>query len=125
MKQQSLFDDESNNIWKKVGNGAAFCELARGFFASFTGRYLRYFLERESAHNINSIEKQEVFNKKLNDQIDKHSYEVSKIMQSFAAGWFNKYSQDGMPNDNEIKGFLKHSFEKLREEFRREAEINE
>jgi hypothetical protein len=42
-------------------------------------------------------------------------------MQSFAAGWFNKYAKAGMPNNDEIKGFLKLSFEKMREEFRREA----
>jgi hypothetical protein len=125
INQQNLFDNKLDNVWMKVGSGSAFCELVRSFFASFTDRYLRYFIEREAAHNINSIEKQEFFNKELSDQISKHSYEISKIMQSFAAGWFNKYSQDGIPNNNEIKGFLKLSFEKLREEFRREAETNE
>jgi hypothetical protein len=125
MQQENLFNDEPDNIWTKIGSGSAFCELARSFFASFTDRYLRYFIEREAAHNINSIEKQEFFNKELSDQISKHSYETSKIMQSFAAGWFNKYSLDGIPSNDEIKGFLKNSFEKMREEFRREAENNE
>jgi hypothetical protein len=125
IQQNSLFDDKPDNIWAKIGNGAAFCELARGFFASFTDRYLRYFIEREAAHNINSIEKQEFFNNELSEQISKHSYETSKIMQSFAAGWFNKYSLNGIPSNDEIKGFLKLSFEKMREEFRREAEKNE
>jgi hypothetical protein len=46
-------------------------------------------------------------------------------MQSFAAGWFNKYSLDGIPSNDEIKGFLKLSFEKMREEFGREAKNNE
>jgi hypothetical protein len=42
-------------------------------------------------------------------------------MQSFAAGWFNKYAVSDMPTKEEINGFLKLSFEKMREEFRREA----
>jgi hypothetical protein len=125
IQQNNLFDEKPDNIWTKIGNGATFCELARGFFASFTDRYLRYFIEREAAHNINSIEKQNFFNKELSEQISNHSHETSKIMQSFAAGWFNKYSLDGIPNNDEIKGFLKLSFEKMREEFRREAEKNE
>jgi hypothetical protein len=120
--QADLFTENNDNtVWSKIGNGSNFCELARGFFASFTDRYLRYFIEREAAHCIDNFEKLENFKKTLYAQISQHSYEASKIMQSFAAGWFNKYAKSGMPNNDEIKGFLKLSFEKMREEFRREA----
>jgi hypothetical protein len=43
-------------------------------------------------------------------------------MQSYAAGWFNVHSKNNLPSTDEIKSFLKLTFTKLREEFRREAE---
>lgn len=55
-------------------------------------------------------------------EIADHSFETSKLVQSFAAGWFNNHAKDSIPSENEIIGFLRLSFNKLREEFRREAE---
>lgn len=123
--QISLFGEKSPNVWADIGSGAAFCELARGFFAAFTDRYLRYYLEREVANTINDYRSIEQFSNRLSEQtesVSHHAFETSKIMQSFAAGWFNKYAADKIPTQNEIVGFLKLSFEKMREEFRREAE---
>ena len=119
--QKMLFNEQNVNIWRTIGNGSSFCELARFFIASFTDRHLRYYIDREAAHSINSFNKFDEFRRALNDQVAQHSFETSKIMQSFAAGWFNKNAKDGIPNDNEIISFLKLSFEKMREEFRREA----
>lgn len=36
--QLSLFSDSSEGLWKSIGNGAAFCEITRSFFAAFTCR---------------------------------------------------------------------------------------
>ena len=119
--QNDLFNTKTENLWNKIGNGSNFCELARLFFASFTDRHLRYYLEREAAHSIDNFQKFDNFKKTLYEQITQHSFETAKIMQSFAAGWFNKYAVSGMPTKDEINGFLKLSFEKMREEFRREA----
>jgi len=119
--QNELFESTRENLWSKIGSGSNFCELARLFFASFTDRHLRYYLERETAHSIDNFSKIENFKKTLYEQITQHSYETAKIMQSYAAGWFNKYAIAGSPSNEEITGFLKISFEKMREEFRREA----
>jgi hypothetical protein len=51
-----------------------------------------------------------------------HAFETSKIMQSFAAGWFNKHAAASPPSQVEVTNFLRTSFGKMREEFRREAE---
>ena len=120
--QNNLFNTPAENPWSKIGSGSKFCELARVFFASFTDRHLRYYLEREAAHSIDDFQKMDNFKKTLYEQITKHSYETAKIMQPFAAGWFNKYAVTGIPTSKEINSFLKLSFEKMREEFRREAE---
>jgi methionyl-tRNA synthetase len=119
--QKELFSEQNANIWHTIGNGSSFCELARYFFASFTDRHLRYFIDREAAQSIDSVKNFNKFQKTLNDQIIQHSYETAKIMQSFAAGWFNKHIKDNIPTNEEIISFLKLSFEKMREEFRREA----
>jgi hypothetical protein len=123
--QFSLFGEEPSNVWKTVGNGAAFCELARSFFAAFTDRQIKYYLDREAASSICDYTKLESFSQQLSEYtktISDHAFDISKIMQSFAAGWFNKNATSTLPNEEQIKGFLNHSFQKLREEFRREGE---
>jgi len=123
--QLSLFGEETINVWKSAGNGAAFCELAHSFFAAFTNRQIKYYLEREAASSIGDYAKLESFSQQLSEHtktISDHAFDISKIMQSFAAGWFNKNAASTLPNEEQIKGFLNHSFQKLREEFRREGE---
>ncbi len=124
-QQISFFPNEEKNIWQNIGTGTAFCDLARGFFANFTDHYLRYFLEREAAHSIDDYKTIECFSQKLTEQtqmISTHAFETSKIMQSFAAGWFNKYAVNGVPSVNKVSDFLNLSFKKMRAEFQREAE---
>ena len=54
-------------------------------------------------------------------EITEHAFEITKIMQSFAAGWFNKHALDNAPSDDSVSDFLKISFGKMREELRLEA----
>ena len=114
-----------NLHWKGIGNGAAFCEIARTFFAAFTSRQLRYYIERTAASTINDYNKLNSFISGVENhsaEIADHSFETSKLVQSFAAGWYNSHAKDVVPSEREVVGFLQHSFGKLREEFRREAE---
>jgi hypothetical protein len=120
--QLLLFNEQSSSIWANTGTGAAFCDLAREFFSSFTDRYLKYYLDRAASYTINDYNLIESFSNKLSEQISKHAFETSKIMQSYAAGWFNVHSRNNLPSVDEVKSFLKLTFTKLREEFRREAE---
>ena len=123
--QLSMFSEQSQSVWENVGTGAAFCEMVRTFFASFTERQLKYYIEREAASRINDYDTLQVFNQRLSEQskaIADHTFEIAKLTQSFAAGWFNKNVADSLPSDKQIEGFLSHSFSKLREEFRREAD---
>ena len=122
---QTSFWGEPNNVWKSVGTGSAFCELARSFFAAFTDRHLKYFLDRSAASSIGDYAKLQLFSKQLSEHtkaISDHTFDISKIMQSFAAGWFNKNAAKTLPDKSKIRGFLNHSFSKLREEFRREGD---
>jgi len=122
---QLLLSGESENIWNSAGTGAAFCEMARSFIADFTEKQLRYFIEREAARSINDFGLLKTFNETLSKQTDAistHAFEISKLMQSFSAGWFNRYSISALPTSEELKSFIDYSFHKMREEFRREAD---
>lgn len=124
--QTSFLSEQSENVWSNVGTGAAFCELARSFFASFTERQLKYYIERAAASNIDNYENLQAFCKQLSAQtksLADHTFEISKLTQSFAAGWYNKNVINTLPNQNQVEGFLRMSFGKLREELRREAEV--
>ncbi len=122
--QLTLFSDQGESIWKGVGSGAAFCEMARSFFASFTERQIKYYIERAAASSIDDYDSLQLFTYQLNEHtkaIADHAFEVSKLTESFAAGWFNKNVKDSLPTTQQVEGFLGHAFGKLREEFRREA----
>jgi hypothetical protein len=123
--QIDLFGNEEQNPLRSIGNGSAFCELARSFFAAFTDKHIKYYVERVAASTINNYGELERFTSSLSEQsnaIADHAFETSKIMQSFAAGWFNKHANTSLPSDKEITDFLRISFGKMREEFRREAD---
>ena len=122
-KQVSLFQTE-NNPFRERGSGREFCELARYFFAAFTEKQIRYYIDRTASSTIGDYEKYIHFSDTLTKQslaITEHAFEISKIMQSFAAGWFNKHALDTVPSDDSVTDFLKISFGKVREELRLEA----
>lgn len=121
--QLSLFQIE-NNPFKIRGSGREFCELARYFFAAFTEKQIRYYIDREASSVINDYSRYIHFSDSLTKhslEITEHAFEISKIMQSFAAGWFNKHALNSTPSDASVKDFLKISFGKIREELRLEA----
>ncbi len=123
--QLSFFNDTDDSVWRMIGNGAAFCEMTRSFFAAFTNRQLRYYIERTAASTIDDYSRLNSFIsnlEKTSNEIADHSFEISKLVQSYAAGWYNTHARTKIPTDQEIVNFLRLSFGKLREEFRREAE---
>jgi hypothetical protein len=124
--QDSLFKSlaSPNDIWRDIGTAPGFCTISRLFFAKYTERYLRYFLEREASAYINNVQDRELFEFELNNYIDDislHAFEMSKITQSYAAGWFNKHTTEGVPTDQIIQEFVNYAFRKLGNEITGEA----
>jgi len=122
--QLDIFGNDPQSPLRRIGNGSDFCELARSFFAFFTDRHIKYFIEREAAQVINNYGDLDKFSSTLTELscvIADHAFDTSLIMQSFAAGWFNKYSTKESSSETVIE-FLRKSFAKMREEFRKEAE---
>lgn len=125
-QQMSLFDDANDikGIWQRADSGAGFCEVSRLFFSKFTERYLNYFLGREASAVGSSAAGRDRLEHQLRSHIDgvsKYAFESSRITQSFAAGWFNRYAKDEVPSSAEIRGFLSVAFGKMRDELLRET----
>ena len=125
VQTKNIFTGEFDpfDVWRKAASGRGFCELSRFYFSKFTERYLKYFLEREASASISNINDRNHFNKKIEghiDDISKHAFEIAKITQSFAAGWFNKYVKDKVPTNLIIRRFLSLTFGKMRAELLRE-----
>ncbi len=127
-QEQLTFFEEKDPFkpWRTASTGKGFCKLTQCFFANFTTRYLNYFLSRTANSNIKTLDERARFNDAVKQQseiIAQHTFETSKLVVQFAAGWFNKHAASGaVPSYKEIQGFLIHSFEKLREEFRIQKE---
>lgn len=125
-RQQQLFGDAAHaeNIWGNI-DGSGFCDISRTFFSKLTERYLCYFIERSASAEAPSLDARMRFGKALAahmDDISRHAFETSKITQSFAAGWFNKYATESRPTDAQLSGFLAKAFGKLQEELSREVQ---
>jgi hypothetical protein len=104
--------------WREAGKGGGFSELSHLFFSNFTRRYLNYFLEREASSELNTMRDRERFD----DEVAEHASETAKIVQSFAAGWFNKHAAESLPSEKEVREFLDYSLAKIKEELVREGE---
>ena len=125
-RQRELFDAQqtATQIWSDAATGSAFSEISRVFFGKLLERYLKYFLEREASGQFRRIEDREAFGENLArhvDSIARHAFEASKITQSFAAGWYNKYARDTPPARQDTRGFLSFTLGKLSQELQREA----
>jgi len=120
--------DDPYKPWRNAASGSGFCELSRNFFANFTQRYLNYFLSRTASSQLKTLQERENFSTAINRNsglIATLAFETSKLVQSFSAGWFNKHtSEKTIPSLENIQGFLRYSFEKIREELRRQKEAS-
>lgn len=115
--------EQSSEVWSKASDGRGFCEVARLFFGNFVERYLNYFIARAASSNLATTEERERLSHRLADHVDDvshHAFETARITQSFAAGWFNRYAREGMPESEQVSKFLNHSLGKLREELLRD-----
>jgi len=123
--QDRLFEppEDPFSVWRRAGDGAGFCELARLFFASFTERHLNYYLEREASAVLPGFVERDRFGAQLNghvEDVSQHAFETARIAQSFAAGWFTNNTKEGVPDREAIARFLSIAFGKIRGELLRE-----
>jgi hypothetical protein len=123
---RSLFHEgiDSNLILRKASSGSGFSELSRLYFSKITERYLKYYLEREAAAALPNLGMRSKFSDAIESHISdisKHAFETTKIAQSFAAGWFNKFARNNFPQEKDIINFIGVSLHKMKSELLREA----
>jgi hypothetical protein len=125
-RQGDLFGagGSASQIWAGARNAGAFSDLCRVFFGKFTERYIKYFLDREASAQLPTVESRDRFAASLEQHVEalaRHSFETTKITQSFAAGWYNKHARQSLPGPGALIAFLSFAMGKLREELLRES----
>jgi hypothetical protein len=126
----SLFDPSPQDVRSALGalsQGKNFALLARDFFARLTYRSLDYYLSRELAMHTGQEKRFATDADRVAFQHDlaQHTFEASRIVEEFAAGWFGKTVWQKQQLDQEaISKFTAYAFKKLRGELgRRRANI--
>jgi hypothetical protein len=119
----SLFDTTTDQVQRelaRLGTPTNFAIVARQFFARLAERYLMYFLSRESAQRLGSVEA----NREFREALSIHCHQASKIVQQFAADWFSKANYQGGITHRKAAGFIAHALTKLRAELQKGAEAS-
>ena len=125
--QQELFSaqETGKDLWNAAGTTAGFCELSRLFFARFTERHLAYYLDRELATTAGDLKKVAEFRHNLALQVDavsKHAFDISRLTQSYAAGWITNVHREHRATDRHVQKFISHALGKIRTELHSEAQ---
>jgi hypothetical protein len=108
---------------RKVATEVQFGRLARDFFARFTERYLTYYVSKELPQHVGagrrfgSLEEQKAFTSAL----ELHCKQASKIVESFAGGWYSKARFEKDLTEERTTKFLGYALKKIRGELRRGA----
>lgn len=109
-------------VLRGFGTVKEFGELTRLYFARLTERYLSYYLSRElSAHvgrdaRFTSVAAQT----KFNEDLARHCFEASRIVERFAGEWFSKTQWEQGTVDRDFCGrFAAYAFTKMGAELRR------
>jgi hypothetical protein len=108
----------------KLAAPARFAQLARDFFARLTYRHLDYYLSRELSNHvgpgqgIGSIDAHSTFNSAL----EQHCREASRIVETFAGGWFSKKTFEGGIGPEKARDFLFVALRKISRELKKRRE---
>lgn len=107
----------------KLGTEVQFGSLARDFFARFTERCLAYYVDRELPRQIGThrrfrtIAEQKEFSRALT----LHCKEASKIVETFAGGWWSKARFEKDLTESRTGRFVGYALKKVRDELRRRS----
>jgi len=127
-KLPSLFEPTPQEVRKALASfasGQAFAGLARDFFARLSYRSLDYYLSRELSNHVGADKRfgQDSDRVAFDSALRQHTFEASKIVESFAGGWYGKtvWKEQNLSQDK-INDFTRFAFKKLRSELGRRRE---
>jgi hypothetical protein len=119
-QSHSLFGSSLEDLeraFRRYSSPAQFATLARRFFGDFYGRTLRYYVERELQNRIGGEELPTIAEANaFADALDLHARETSRILERFAADWYDKHHWEasGAIGRDETQAFVAHALTKLR-----------
>ncbi len=125
-RASTLFGSTPDDVRAQLGKLATnvqFGHLARDFFARFTERYLTFYVSKELPQHLGagkrfgSIEEQKAFSSAL----ELHCQQASKIVESFAGGWYSKARFEKDLTELRTTRFLGYALKKIRLELERGA----
>ena len=125
----TLFDPEPAAIRRAIGklsSGNRFAELARSFFARLTYRSLDCYLSRELANHIGPEARfaDDTARVAFEQALSQHTFEVSRIVEDFAGGWYGKTVwKEGELTPEKLDRFSRFAFKKIRDELGRRREV--
>jgi hypothetical protein len=121
----SLFAPNPDEVQQAIGrlaSGDRFSTLAREFFTRLTRRCLDYYLSRELSNHIGPDRRfrTDRERREFDVSLDRHCREASRIVETFAGGWYGKnvYSGGGL-TPAAVHRFAPIAFKKLRDELRK------
>jgi hypothetical protein len=102
--------------------------LAREFFSRLTQRCLDYYLSRElNSHvGVGARFRDDRTRSEFDSALGQHCREASRIVETFAGGWYGKnvYQGDGLTPED-IRKFAPIAFRKIRAELRKRRDVGE
>jgi hypothetical protein len=124
-KLPTLFEPTPQEVRKALASfagGKEFSGLARDFFARLSYRSLDYYLSRELADHIGAGKRfaHDAGRSAFEAALRQHIFEASKIVESFAGGWYGKTVwKEKSLNQDKINEFTRFAFKKMRTELGR------
>lgn len=121
----SLFPeaDDVRREAAKLGTEVQFGKLARDFFARFTERSLKYYVDRELPRQVGgdgrfqNLAEQREFSRAL----ELHCQQAAKIVEAFAGGWWSKARFEKDLTEERTARFVGYALKKMRDELRKGA----
>jgi hypothetical protein len=110
-----------------LATSAQFAAFGRGFFSRLMERYLAYFLSKELSNHVGvsqrfvNTEARSAFD----DALRTHCREASRIVGTFAGGWFSKTNFEGGITREKAGRFAYVALKKITAELRKRRDANE
>jgi len=126
---QTLFGVESADARRALQSnlkGKPLGSTMHEFFATFTQRYLNYYLGRELPYHVgqgmsfSSVDKHSEFNQAF----DLYVRQTVRIADEFTPGWFGKARWEERLTHKDVSGFAHVAFKKIGSEFQRGTEVS-
>jgi hypothetical protein len=119
----NLFGPTSADVRLALAKLAApdrFARLARDFFARLTRHHLDYYLSRSLADQVGPGRRLPTIadHSDFNSALDQHCREASRIVESFAGGWFSKTTYKGGITPEKARNFAFVALGKISAELR-------